>query len=60
MQKDMEDVLPDNIIEEYGTIVSTTLNGNYLSLPTEYEHQIVTSFKRQGYVVERSDDLSFS
>ena len=59
LQKDMEDVLPENIAKEYGTIVSTTLNGNYLSLPTEYEHQIVESLKKQGYVVERRDDLSF-
>ena len=60
LQKDMEDVLPENIAKEYGTIASTVLNGNYLSLPPEYEHQIVDSLKRQGYVVERRDDLSFS
>ena len=59
LQKDMESVLPDDIAEEYGTIVSTMLNGNYLSLPSEYEHQIVDSLKRQGYVVKRRDDLSF-
>jgi hypothetical protein len=60
LQKDMEDVLPENIAKEYGTIVSTVLNGNYLSLPTEYEHQIVDSLKKQGYIVKRRDDLSFS
>ena len=51
--------VPDDIVKEYGTIVSTMLNGNYLSIPPECEQQIVASLKKHGYIVERKDDVRF-
>jgi len=59
LQQDMESVLPDDIVKEYGTIVSTMLNGNYLSIPPECEQQVVAALKKHGYIVERKDDVRF-
>jgi hypothetical protein len=59
LQRDMEWILPKQIADRYGTMVTTRLNGDYLSIEVESEEEVIRALKRLGFQVERRDDLMF-
>ena len=50
--------IPDkNIQEQFGRVVATRLNGDYLEFDESKEVEIVAAFKESGYRCERDDVL---
>jgi hypothetical protein len=59
LQQEMTHVLPLEVLEEYGTLKSTAINGSYWHLPPEREAEIVTALEALGIVVKRAARLQF-
>ena len=47
--------LPDDF--QFGEVVTTTLNGDYLYIDPKAEDQLVNFLLRRGYAVRRDDEL---
>ena len=48
LQQEMEHVVPMQILEEYGTLESTAINGSYWHLSSERETEIVAALEALG------------
>ncbi|QGN48631.1 hypothetical protein GKC29_18560 [Micromonospora sp. WMMC415] len=51
------DVLPEDLQDQYGKVVYTTHNGEYLEIPLDREGELVAELREHGYEVTRDDDL---
>lgn len=60
LQQEMEHVVPLQILEKYGTLKTTVINGLYWHLPPERESEIVEALRVQGFTVEKAANLGFS
>jgi hypothetical protein len=49
--------MPKDIQHQFGTVVDSTLNGDYLELAPAHEHAIVAALAAHGYQCARDDDL---
>jgi hypothetical protein len=59
LQAEMEMIIPQEILQEFGSLESTFVSGSYWEIPVACEHEIVAELRRRGYIVERRDDLDF-
>ncbi|MEV1143930.1 hypothetical protein [Micromonospora sp. NPDC049799] len=51
------DVLPEDLQDQYGKVVYTVHNGEYLEIPLDREGELVPELREHGYEVTRDDDL---
>ncbi len=59
LQKEMEDVVPMDILEAYGTLERTFVNGCYWHLPSGRASDIVKALEGRGFIVREASDLKF-
>lgn len=59
LQKEMESVLPWEVVERFGKRLQTAINGIYLHIDEEYRARVVATLMRAGYRVVRREDLEF-
>ncbi len=59
LQLEMDGILPRKVLEKYGTLQHTFVNGSYWHLPPEHATKIVAALRAEGYVVRKADDLRF-
>lgn len=59
LQKEMQFVLPREVIEQFGEWQQTAINGVYLHIAEENRARVVATLLRAGYRVERREDLLF-
>jgi hypothetical protein len=55
--QEMVEWVPEEIQEQFGRVVATRLNGDYLEFDGSKEAEIVAAFKELGYLCERDDVL---
>jgi hypothetical protein len=60
LQKEMEHVVPMDILEAYGTLERTSINGGYWHLPAGRASDIVKALEGHGFIVREALDLVFS
>jgi hypothetical protein len=59
LQQSMDYLLPEELLERYGEMRDTALNGSYWHIDTEHEQELVEELRRLGQKVTRRDDLRF-
>ena len=59
LQSEMGDVLPSEVLQQYGTLETTFINGCYWHLPPENCDAICDSLKVLGWELERAQNLFF-
>jgi hypothetical protein len=57
LQQEMLDWFPPDIAWRFGKMESSVLNGSFLFLPKSAEKEIVDALTREGFEVQRRDDL---
>lgn len=51
------ELLPEEILQQFGDIVPTTLNGDYADIPLDAESQVRDALQGLGYTLTRDDNL---
>jgi hypothetical protein len=51
------DLLPKDLREQFGTVIDTVHNGEYLEVPLTVEAELVAALRERGYEVKRDDKL---
>ena len=59
LQQHMDAVLPIEILQQYGKIVSSVFNGDFIHIDWKCRDEIVASLERLGYEVVEREDLCF-
>ena len=59
LQQEMDVLLPEEILEKYGTMEQTMLNGDYLHIEKEHEKAICEDLEKLGYKIIKREDLTF-
>jgi hypothetical protein len=59
LQAKMDRIIPYSILQKFGSLQSTFLNGSYWGISSTSETEIVLELRQLGYVVARRDDLNF-
>ena len=59
LQQEMENVVPREVLERYGKLETTPLNGSYWMLPPEHLESICASLESMGWKLEAANDLPF-
>jgi len=53
----MRKILPHDLLDRYGVLTDTLLDGTFLHIPTEREDELVSELERRGWSCERDDAL---
>jgi len=59
LQKEMQSVLPPDVIDRFGRWEQTAINGVYLHFDEGFRPRVVAMLMRAGYQVVRREDLMF-
>lgn len=59
LQKEMEDVVPENVLERYGKRERTFVNGSFWMLPPEHLGAICEALEAIGWELEAAEGLRF-
>jgi hypothetical protein len=59
LQQEMKSLIPPEVLETYGELVDTSINGSYWHLPPESERAIVATLKARGFLVKKAAKLGF-
>ena len=59
LQREMDDLLPREFLEEFGERQNTMLNGSYWHLDLERLAEILRALKHVGFEIEQREDLMF-
>jgi len=59
LQTDQDIWVPEEILERWGTVETSMLNGNFWVIDPEQEQEIVGELGKLGILAERRDDLRF-
>jgi hypothetical protein len=59
LQQEMEEVLPETILDEFGEVEDTMLNGPYIHLDAKHLPAIKKRLEELGYLVKDGTHLSF-
>jgi hypothetical protein len=51
---------PDDLVERFGEVITTTLNGDYLTLDEKRCDELVAELRQRGYRCTRDDELMSS
>jgi hypothetical protein len=60
LQRQMEQLLPADILAKFGERMATRLNGDYVHIDPSSEKRFVLALRKRGYEVHRRDDLFFT
>jgi len=55
--REMRGLLPADLVARYGVVTSTLLDGDYLSIPTQHEAELVAELESRGWTCERDDAM---
>ena len=59
LQQEMAHVLPSQVLEKYGSLQSTWVNGAYWHIPASQEAEVVEALTALGFKLEKVDNLYF-
>jgi hypothetical protein len=59
LQSEMEWVIPDEILEQFGQRKQTFVNGPYWHIPEEQMEPMANALRKRGFDVEKAEDLPF-
>jgi hypothetical protein len=53
----MLDWMPEAIVEKYGEVICSALNGHYLTLQMKHAEEILLALKREGFECRLNEKL---
>jgi hypothetical protein len=59
LQQEMEDILPHQLLQRFGTRMDTALNGTFWMIPSDLAEQAIRAVEQLGFEVKSGQRLNF-